>query len=202
MGKFKNFGVNLLNALYLNVFNTKKHTSLFVGYSKISILKFVLKSQNKQFLLYSHNLIWHRIVFISMNKVLGFYLCINNLNLLYTVLIFSLDLVETWIFWYIVISVEWAAFSAPDQETPSKKRPSDPSVCICISLVARAVGPSIYKEVHGLLEAMIASGLSSSLTVALQSLAVDIPKLKVFFVCIYTNFVYRSHYLSSLEILF
>jgi FKBP12-rapamycin complex-associated protein len=54
----------------------------------------------------------------------------------------------------------------------------DPTVFTCISMLAKAIGPGMCKDVHELLESMLATGLSPALTAALRDLAVQIPQLK------------------------
>ncbi|CAH1240669.1 MTOR [Branchiostoma lanceolatum] len=71
--------------------------------------------------------------------------------------------------------------SLPSKETPHKRHKNfvvDPSVFTCVSMLARAVGPCIAKEVKELLEPMLAVGLSPALTAALHDLAHQIPQLK------------------------
>ena len=54
----------------------------------------------------------------------------------------------------------------------------DPTVFTCISMLAKAMGPALYKDVQELLDSMLATGLSPALTAALKDLAVKIPNLK------------------------
>ncbi|KAK3104575.1 hypothetical protein FSP39_005244 [Pinctada imbricata] len=71
--------------------------------------------------------------------------------------------------------------SLPPKDLPAKKVKNfvvDPAVFTCISMLARAVGPSMIKDVRELLESMFATGLSPALTAALRDLATQIPQLK------------------------
>ena len=45
-------------------------------------------------------------------------------------------------------------------------------------MLAKAIGPGMRKDVHDLLESMLATGLSPALTAALRDLASQIPQLK------------------------
>jgi len=45
-------------------------------------------------------------------------------------------------------------------------------------MLAKAMGPALYKDVQELLDSMLATGLSPALTAALKDLAVKIPNLK------------------------
>lgn len=45
-------------------------------------------------------------------------------------------------------------------------------------MLAKAIGPGMRKDVHELLESMLATGLSPALTAALRDLAAQIPQLK------------------------
>lgn len=71
--------------------------------------------------------------------------------------------------------------SLPSRELPTKKQKNfavDPTVFTCISMLAKAVGPAIARDVRDLLEPMLAVGLSPALTAALRDLATQIPPLK------------------------
>lgn len=71
--------------------------------------------------------------------------------------------------------------SLPPKDLPAKKQKNmvvDPSVFTCISMLARAVGPAMIKDVRDLLDSMFATGLSPALTAALRDLAIQIPQLK------------------------
>ncbi|XP_071482072.1 serine/threonine-protein kinase mTOR-like [Diadema antillarum] len=71
--------------------------------------------------------------------------------------------------------------SLPHKDIPHRRHKSivvDPAVFTCISMLARAVGPTIAREVKELLEPMLAVGLSPALTAALHDLAQQIPQLK------------------------
>ena len=54
----------------------------------------------------------------------------------------------------------------------------DPAVFTCISMLAKAIGAGMQRDVHELLDAMLATGLSPALTAALRDLAAQIPQLK------------------------
>ena len=54
----------------------------------------------------------------------------------------------------------------------------DPAVFLCISMLARAVGPNIEVEIRPVLEQIFALGLSIELTNALKVLAREIPSLQ------------------------
>ncbi|XP_066601544.1 serine/threonine-protein kinase mTOR [Prorops nasuta] len=68
----------------------------------------------------------------------------------------------------------------PSKETPNKKRgvSLEPAVFICITLLGHAVKQTIASDVRGLLESMLATGLSSILTTSLRELAHSVPSLK------------------------
>uniref|UniRef100_A0A1B6E046 Serine/threonine-protein kinase TOR n=1 Tax=Clastoptera arizonana TaxID=38151 RepID=A0A1B6E046_9HEMI len=81
---------------------------------------------------------------------------------------------------YIPKIIEIVRASLPTKETPSKKRGAglDPTVFVCITLLGHAVKTLIKTDVKELLEPMLATGLSSALTIALRELAMSIPQLK------------------------
>lgn len=54
----------------------------------------------------------------------------------------------------------------------------DPAVFLCISMLARAVGPNIEEEIRLILDQIFALGLSLELTNALKVLAKEIPALQ------------------------
>ncbi|XP_064598762.1 serine/threonine-protein kinase mTOR-like [Liolophura sinensis] len=71
--------------------------------------------------------------------------------------------------------------SLPPKDLPLKKHKHfvvDPAVFTCISMLARAVGLSMSRDIKELLEPMMAVGLSPALTAALRDLATQIPQLK------------------------
>ncbi|CAC5361665.1 MTOR [Mytilus coruscus] len=71
--------------------------------------------------------------------------------------------------------------SLPPKDLPLKKYKSfvvDPAVFTCISMLSRAVGNIMMKDVRELLDSMLATGLSPALTAALRDLATQIPQLK------------------------
>ncbi|XP_013416422.1 serine/threonine-protein kinase mTOR-like [Lingula anatina] len=70
--------------------------------------------------------------------------------------------------------------SLPAKDLTQKKQRNnvDPAVFTCVSMLARAVGPALAKDIKELLEPMLAVGLSPALTAALRDLATQIPQLK------------------------
>ena len=54
----------------------------------------------------------------------------------------------------------------------------DSSVFICISMLARAVGPQVEKDIKALLDQMFSVGLSVELTSALRIIAQEVPQLQ------------------------
>ncbi|XP_053376740.1 serine/threonine-protein kinase mTOR-like [Mercenaria mercenaria] len=77
--------------------------------------------------------------------------------------------------------MEIVRLSLPSKDTQTKKHKNfvvDPSVFTCISMLAKAIGPGMRKDVHDLLESMLVTGLSPALTAALRDLAAQIPQLK------------------------
>ena len=54
----------------------------------------------------------------------------------------------------------------------------EPSVFLCISMLARAVGSKIEGEMNAMLDQMFSAGLTVELTSALQVLAEKIPSLQ------------------------
>ena len=54
----------------------------------------------------------------------------------------------------------------------------DSSVFICISMLARAVGPQVEKDIKALLDQMFSVGLSVDLTSALRVIAQEVPQLQ------------------------
>ena len=54
----------------------------------------------------------------------------------------------------------------------------DSSVFICISMLARAVGPQVEKDIKALLDQMFSVGLSLDLTSALCVIAQEVPQLQ------------------------
>ncbi|PIK33481.1 target of rapamycin [Apostichopus japonicus] len=69
--------------------------------------------------------------------------------------------------------------SLPTKEIPPKRQKTvDPAVFTCISMLARAVGETLTKDVKELLEPMLTTGLSPALTAALHNLAQQLQKLK------------------------
>ncbi len=49
---------------------------------------------------------------------------------------------------------------------------------LCISMLTRAVGPKLEKDMKSLLDQMFSAGLSPELTSALKCLAAEIPNLQ------------------------
>ncbi|ESO95689.1 hypothetical protein LOTGIDRAFT_214800 [Lottia gigantea] len=71
--------------------------------------------------------------------------------------------------------------SLPPKDISSKKHRNfvvDPAVFTCISMLARAVGSNITRDIRDLLDSMLATGLSPALTAALRDIAKQIPQLK------------------------
>ncbi|XP_050412148.1 serine/threonine-protein kinase mTOR [Patella vulgata] len=71
--------------------------------------------------------------------------------------------------------------SLPPKDLSAKKHRNftvDPAVFTCISMLAKAVGPNMTRDVRDLLDSMLATGLSPALTAALRDLAMQIPQLK------------------------
>ncbi|XP_015906953.1 serine/threonine-protein kinase mTOR [Parasteatoda tepidariorum] len=70
--------------------------------------------------------------------------------------------------------------SLPSKDVVIRKKPPpiEPAVFTCISMLARAVGHNIMSDIKELLEPMMATGLSPSLTASLRELATEIPQLK------------------------
>ncbi|XP_060595349.1 serine/threonine-protein kinase mTOR-like [Ruditapes philippinarum] len=82
---------------------------------------------------------------------------------------------------YLSRIMEIVRLALPSKDTQTKKHKNfvvDPSVFTCISMLAKAIGPGMRKDVHDLLESMLATGLSPALTAALRDLAAQIPQLK------------------------
>ncbi|XP_048736860.2 serine/threonine-protein kinase mTOR-like [Ostrea edulis] len=82
---------------------------------------------------------------------------------------------------YLPGILEVVRASLPPKDLPAKKQKNivvDPTVFTCISMLARAVGPAMIKDVRDLLDSMFATGLSPALTAALRDLAIQIPQLK------------------------
>lgn len=80
---------------------------------------------------------------------------------------------------YVPKIMEMVKLALPNRETPNKKRVMmDPSVFMCITFLGHAVKEYIAKDIRDILEAMLSTGLTSSLTVCLRELAANIPELK------------------------
>ena len=62
--------------------------------------------------------------------------------------------------------------------TSSRRLRHEPSVFLCISMLAQAVGPQVEAEMKALLEPMFTTGLSPELTSALKILHNKIPQLR------------------------
>ena len=54
----------------------------------------------------------------------------------------------------------------------------DLSVFMCVSMLARAVGGSVEKDIRDMLEPMFAAGLSPELTSAIKTISQEIPGLQ------------------------
>lgn len=75
--------------------------------------------------------------------------------------------------------IEVIKLALPSKETPSKKRSGlDPSVFLCITFLGHAVKEYIAKDIRDILESMLSTGLTPSLTICLRDLAMNIPELK------------------------
>ncbi|XP_048250308.1 serine/threonine-protein kinase mTOR-like isoform X1 [Haliotis rufescens] len=71
--------------------------------------------------------------------------------------------------------------SLPPKDYSAKKHRNfvvDPAVFTCISMLAKAMGPQMTRDIRELLDSMLATGLSPALTAALRDLATQIPQLK------------------------
>lgn len=80
---------------------------------------------------------------------------------------------------YVSKIMEVVKLALPNRETPSKKRIIiDSSVFKCINFLGHAVKSHITQEIQDILESMLATGLSPSLTICLRELAANIPELK------------------------
>lgn len=80
---------------------------------------------------------------------------------------------------YIPKIMEVIKLALPSKETPSKKRSSlDPSVFLCITFLGHAVQEYIAKDIRDILESMLSTGLTPSLTICLRDLAMNVPELK------------------------
>ena len=67
--------------------------------------------------------------------------------------------------------------SLPSRRASRLSTSHEPAVFLCISMLARAVGPKIENEMKSLLDQMFSVGLSPELTSALKVLAQEIPTL-------------------------
>ncbi|KAH3893902.1 hypothetical protein DPMN_018054 [Dreissena polymorpha] len=77
--------------------------------------------------------------------------------------------------------MENVKLALPPKDTQTKKHKNfvvDPTVFTCISMLAKAMGAHMYRDVHEMLESMLSTGLSPALTAALRDLALQIPALK------------------------
>ncbi|XP_040292611.1 serine/threonine-protein kinase mTOR-like [Bufo bufo] len=82
---------------------------------------------------------------------------------------------------YLPQILEHVRAALPPKDFAHKRQRSvqvDAAVFTCISLLARALGPSIQGEIKGLLEAMLSVGLRPALTAVLCDLSRHIPQLK------------------------
>ncbi|KAL3862460.1 hypothetical protein ACJMK2_008424 [Sinanodonta woodiana] len=82
---------------------------------------------------------------------------------------------------YMARIMEVVRMSLPHKDLTAKKYKSfvvDPTVFTCISMLAKAVGPGMTRDVRELLDSMLSTGLSPALTAALRDLATQIPQLK------------------------
>ncbi|XP_075183475.1 serine/threonine-protein kinase mTOR [Anomaloglossus baeobatrachus] len=82
---------------------------------------------------------------------------------------------------YLPKILEHVKSALPPKDFAHKRQKSmqvDATVFTCISMLARALGPSIQQEVKELLEPMLSVGLSPALTAVLYDLSRHIPQLK------------------------
>lgn len=80
---------------------------------------------------------------------------------------------------YIPKILDVIKLALPNRETPTKKRVTiDASVFKCITFLGHAVKSYIMPEIQEILDAMLATGLTRSLTICLRELASNIPELK------------------------
>ncbi|XP_035824600.1 serine/threonine-protein kinase mTOR isoform X2 [Aplysia californica] len=85
------------------------------------------------------------------------------------------------IFTYMSRIMDIIRASLPSRDLSTKKNRNfvvDPAVFTSVSMLARAMGPTLTHDVKELLESMLATGLSPALTAALRELATQIPQLK------------------------
>ncbi|XP_040286249.1 serine/threonine-protein kinase mTOR isoform X4 [Bufo bufo] len=82
---------------------------------------------------------------------------------------------------YLPKILEHVKVALPPKDFAHKRQKSvqvDATVFTCISMLARALGPSIQQEIKELLEPMLSVGLSPALTAVLYDLSRHIPQLK------------------------
>ncbi|XP_075136061.1 serine/threonine-protein kinase mTOR isoform X5 [Leptodactylus fuscus] len=82
---------------------------------------------------------------------------------------------------YLPKILEHVKAALPPKDFAHKRQKSmqvDATVFTCISMLARAMGPSIQQEIKELLEPMLSVGLSPALTAVLYDLSRHIPQLK------------------------
>ncbi|XP_056399106.1 serine/threonine-protein kinase mTOR isoform X3 [Hyla sarda] len=82
---------------------------------------------------------------------------------------------------YLPKILEHVKSALPPKDFAHKRQKSvqvDATVFTCISMLARALGPSIQQEIKELLEPMLSVGLSPALTAVLYDLSQHIPQLK------------------------
>ncbi|RLV95569.1 hypothetical protein DV515_00012843 [Chloebia gouldiae] len=82
---------------------------------------------------------------------------------------------------YLPKVLEIIKAALPPKDFAHKRQKSvqvDATVFTCISMLARAMGPSIQQDIKELLEPMLAVGLSPALTAVLYDLSRQIPQLK------------------------
>ena len=68
----------------------------------------------------------------------------------------------------------------PQKDYQPKKRVAipDPAVFTCVALLSQASGDLIRKDIHEMLDSMLATGLSEALAAALHEISKHIPALK------------------------
>lgn len=74
--------------------------------------------------------------------------------------------------------MEVIKLALPSKETPKKRSNLDSSVFLCITFLGHAVKDYIAKDIKDILEPMLSTGLTPSLTICLRDLAMNIPELK------------------------
>lgn len=80
---------------------------------------------------------------------------------------------------YIPKIMEVIKAALPSKENPTKKRIYiDCSIFQCITFLGHALKSNLVKEMHSIIDPMLVTGLTASLTICLRELAKKIPELK------------------------